>query len=348
MAHSDFQIASTYLKLLVHQPELMNAVRKSLPMNLDQLLSQEFIKGEQIAPIFSYFAEQGLDSWILKFGSQLGSSTHGPLGFAVLSAPNLEAALNVLNDYSCIRTTAYSTTFSRKGGRLVLTAENHTNSELMGRWLIEAGIHVTQRLVENIMAHELGQHGEITFVYPEPSYGKELQRFFKVPCRFDQNSNSISIPESWGRIASPLSDPGTFQTNLNKCKELKLTLLGKTNTLGRVKAVLDLFLSQSSAGEKRPSELPTLSGIANSLAMSERTLARRLNDQGTSYKALLEEARQQHSQSLLKNTHLSIADISYYLGYQESANFVRAFKRWNGTPPSKWRREPRKTIQNND
>ena len=348
MAQSDFQIASTYLRLLVNQPDLMNAVRASLHGDLDRLLAQEFIQGDQIAPIFGYFAKQGLDSWILKFGSQLGSSTHGPLGFAVLSAPNLEAALNVLNDYSCIRTTAYSTTFSRKDGRLVLTAENHTNSDLIGRWLIEAGIHVTQRLVENIMAHELGQHGEITFVHSEPSYGEELRKFFKVPCRFGQRNNSISIPESWGRIASPLSDPGTFQTNLNKCKELKLTLLGKANILGRVKAVFDLFLSQSSAGERRPSELPTLADIANSLAMSERTLARRLSEQETSYKVLLEQARQQHSQSLLKNTHLSIADISYYLGYQESANFVRAFKRWNGVPPSKWRREPRKTIQNND
>ena len=73
--------------------------------------------------------------------------------------------------------------------------------------------------------------------------------------------------------------------------------------------------------------------------MSPRTFARHLEKHNSSYRKILEEVRQQQACTLLKSTHLSVADIAARLGYLESANFIRAFKTWFSCSPTQWRRE---------
>ena len=77
--------------------------------------------------------------------------------------------------------------------------------------------------------------------------------------------------------------------------------------------------------------------IARQLHISERTLTRQLQEEGTSYKALLSQVQLERAQNFLANRELSIAQISERLGYAEPAAFSRAFSKWTGTPPLRWR-----------
>jgi AraC-like DNA-binding protein len=82
---------------------------------------------------------------------------------------------------------------------------------------------------------------------------------------------------------------------------------------------------------------PTLARLAARLRMSERTVQRRLGDDGTSMQALLDEVRCQISVRQLAESSRTIAEISYAVGFAEVRAFHRAFKRWTGSTPAAYR-----------
>ncbi|WP_245444129.1 AraC family transcriptional regulator [Bradyrhizobium sp. Y36] len=83
---------------------------------------------------------------------------------------------------------------------------------------------------------------------------------------------------------------------------------------------------------------PTLSRIGGRAGLARRTLQRRLGDAGLSYSDLLRNALQRRAVRLLCQTDRSIGDIASTLGYDDPAHFSRAFERWSGIAPTRWRR----------
>ena len=78
--------------------------------------------------------------------------------------------------------------------------------------------------------------------------------------------------------------------------------------------------------------------IAQLLAMSERNLTRQLGREGTSYTQLLARVQEERAKNFLRNRALTVSEIGYRLGYTEPAAFTRAFTRWVGISPLKWRK----------
>jgi AraC-like DNA-binding protein len=86
-----------------------------------------------------------------------------------------------------------------------------------------------------------------------------------------------------------------------------------------------------------------LDAVARQLAVSTRTLQRRLREAGTTFQRLTEEERQRAAMRYLDNPDLAVGEVAYMLGYSEPSAFVRAFKRWTGQSPRRFRdggREP--------
>ena len=86
-----------------------------------------------------------------------------------------------------------------------------------------------------------------------------------------------------------------------------------------------------------PDGYPTLEEISQRLNMTTRTLRRKLEEEGTHFKALLEEAKRRDAIQLLDDRNLEIQRIAALLGYQDPANFTRAFRQWTGQTPSQYR-----------
>jgi AraC-like DNA-binding protein len=86
-----------------------------------------------------------------------------------------------------------------------------------------------------------------------------------------------------------------------------------------------------------PGRRPDLRDVARQLASSPRTLQRRLGDLGVSYHQVLEEARRDLASQYLSQPALELAEVAYLLGYEDANSFVRAFSRWEGIPPGRWR-----------
>jgi AraC-like DNA-binding protein len=84
-----------------------------------------------------------------------------------------------------------------------------------------------------------------------------------------------------------------------------------------------------------------MEAIAERLALSKRTLQRRLEDEGTSYQVVLRDTRAALALHYLERTRIPAAEISFLLGFEEPNSFFRAFSEWTGQTPEAVRREAR-------
>ncbi|WP_180303995.1 helix-turn-helix domain-containing protein [Streptomyces sp. JV178] len=102
---------------------------------------------------------------------------------------------------------------------------------------------------------------------------------------------------------------------------------------------LDLFRT-ALASAHHDDETPTLNTIARRLALSTRTLQRRLNEHGTTWKSELDTVRRTHTTRLLHTTGLSIDAIAARSGYADARSLRRAVHRWHAATPAALRRSP--------
>jgi AraC-like DNA-binding protein len=91
------------------------------------------------------------------------------------------------------------------------------------------------------------------------------------------------------------------------------------------------FLEELTSGE------PTEEALAKAMAMSRRTLQRKLGEMGLTYRGLLESTRYDLALRYLDDPSKSVTDITFLLGFSEHSAFTRAFKRWNGQAPTAYR-----------
>lgn len=82
-----------------------------------------------------------------------------------------------------------------------------------------------------------------------------------------------------------------------------------------------------------------LADVAVELRMSERTLQRRITEEGTTFRELLVGARQELGRQLLTESEATIDEVAYLLGYQDTSSFHRAFREWEGVTPARWRQQ---------
>jgi AraC-like DNA-binding protein len=107
---------------------------------------------------------------------------------------------------------------------------------------------------------------------------------------------------------------------------------GDENFVARVRVAIQ---------QKLTGRRPNIEDIADALHISSRTLQRRLQDEGSGFQRVLEEARHQLARRYLNNSVFELNEAAYLLGYEDSNSFVRAFRTWEGVPPARWREEQR-------
>ncbi|AHE56917.1 AraC family transcriptional regulator [Sphingomonas sanxanigenens] len=86
-----------------------------------------------------------------------------------------------------------------------------------------------------------------------------------------------------------------------------------------------------------PSGRPDVSEIARRMGMSERTLQRRITEEGRNFRELLIEARRELGRRFLGDVAMELDEIAFLLGYQDATSFHRAFREWEGVTPARWR-----------
>ena len=171
---------------------------------------------------------------------------------------------------------------------------------------------------------------QVAFAHHRPDDDSEHRRFFRVPVRFAAGANTMIV--SAIDVARPLPGADAALSAIVR-RRLDQVLPGavlptSASLSARVRRMLVEDLGQTTL---------TADSVARALAMSRRTLTRRLGEEDTSFRAILDDVRAELSRALLQDRSLSIADVAFFLQYSEPAAFHRSFRRWTGQTPQHYR-----------
>ncbi|WP_082939746.1 AraC family transcriptional regulator [Mycobacterium sp. 852014-50255_SCH5639931] len=195
--------------------------------------------------------------------------------------------------------------------------------------------------IARVMAEMLGRpvpFTSIEFAGAAPSSGDTLAcKAFGVTPRYDSPANVARWPAALLDNPLPRASEMTVAMCEQQCRALLERRRERTGVARRVRERL-----ASIDGEPH-----TIAAVARQLAMSERTLRRRLAEENTTFRDLVEEVHRVLAEELLATGALSVEDVALRLGYAEATSFIAAFKRWTGTTPARYQRSvaPRARLQ---
>ena len=174
----------------------------------------------------------------------------------------------------------------------------------------------------------------VHFPFPEPQYSELAQEILGVRIEYGRRFCCLRLPREVMSLQLRMADPRAFRTAEEMCRRELEHLRQQHSTTARVRQLLF----------ERRHHLPSLSATARLLHLTSRTLHRRLKNEGTSFREILEDVRFALARDYLVADEVGVDEVSYVLGYSDTANFRRAFKRWAGVPPSIFREQYRAGI----
>ncbi len=264
----------------------------------------------------------------LLLGQRLNVSTHGILGYAVLSSATLDKAIQFALKYYRVLGLAYELERREDGDRSELRASEAMPLGALGRFAAEGLMCSLHSIAQFLLGEKM--HGiEVAFAYPAPLYAERYKEVFGPRVLFDQPYHRISIPQHYLQRPMALANPATVQMCEQQCEALLASLDVQDALLTRVRRLL----------LARPGDFPDLGSAAKALHTSGRSLRRHLSAMGTSYQQVLDDVRKRLALQYLSTTQLPLYEIAYLLGFSDASNFRRAFKKWTGKLPSDYREE---------
>ncbi|MEH6589007.1 MAG: AraC family transcriptional regulator ligand-binding domain-containing protein [Halioglobus sp.] len=335
------EISSAYARLAL-QSELLPPERALAGTGLTEaeLAELEFIDWRILAQMFDNIDTFGtIPDWAPLLGSRLNITAHGPLGFAAISAPTLGESLQVMGTLYPVRNSAIRVDAGLEQGRYYLWLEDLTGDECFFRVMSEIILKVAESLLSAILGHPVGANVSVAFAHPPPAGARQITAAYDATVEFDAERYSISVPEAWCALPSPLFDEQVYRANVIRCREIIAKREGPGSASAFVVLMLSNHFDHMVAGSATTAEPPTLEDISEAMHLTSRTLIRRLKKEGTNYKGILENQRRDYAQQLLRDARLQVAEVGEILGYREPANFGRAFRRWFGASPAAWRRQ---------
>jgi AraC-like DNA-binding protein len=273
--------------------------------------------------------------WGLKLGALFDSAAHGPLGLAVQSSPTLGDALKLIADYGHVRTPfiRFALRYEASGTRLRFIGTDALE-ESYALALHEATLVGIQSLLK-LVAGDALQSLVTKLGFPRPAHAESYRNVLRGTLRFGSAETSITFDRAALANKSPLADPDLCQLAVAQLRQLAHAI----DTEGALIAHVRQMLSATTGA------VPALPDIAGKLRLSSRTLARRIAQTGTSYRAVVDAHRRARATLLLQDETLSCAEIGYRLGYDDGANFGRSCRRWFGCSPGDYRRKLRERVE---
>ncbi|MEH6581713.1 MAG: AraC family transcriptional regulator ligand-binding domain-containing protein [Halioglobus sp.] len=268
----------------------------------------------------------------LRLGRQLHPSAHGPLGYLVLSSPNLLAALESLRDFLPTRLpfVELDLVLDDDWLRCTLKLKVAANSSER-RILNECFALVIQSFVESMLGGDLS-NARIELTHERPHYHSLYRNYLHSPVQFSCASNSFLIAVELGSVSNATGDPRSYALAYELCQKLLVQVPASAlSTSARVRRIL---LSQNPGSVSE-------TDVASAMFISKRTLARRLDAEGDSYRAIREQLLADLAARHLCESGLTVEAVSALLGYNDTAAFRKAFRRWYGESPTDFRQRPR-------
>lgn len=336
VAADSANIPSNYARLVGRELGLqvrdLPKLLKFTALSVDDFLRDDtLLQAQQLIQIL----QNGLllaqrDTFSLDLGRKLTPATHGAMGFLVNSSPNLATALNAFQAFVPTRISFARLCLQHQPTCIECVIEFD--------WLLSADVHralcetcavIFFECAEFMIGRPL-HDAKISFSHEKPSYSAVYANYFSGSrYAFAQPQFKMSVPLDACYVANASANHEGYMLAMQQC-ETMLTQLKSQQHSSTVYQVQKIMLAH---------RLNALSeqNVAEALFISARTLARRLDKEGSSYRQIRDKILSQQACNYLRDSSMSVEAIASLLNYHDSANFRRAFKRWFGLSPRDYR-----------
>lgn len=261
------------------------------------------------------------ETWGLDAGCRFHVTTFGIWGFALVSAPTVRAAVEIGLRWIDL-TYALTAPFADvdEHGDLRMTFRTPPETDEVARFVLQRDMAAVQTIMQEVLGRD-ARFLRVTFTQvPGPGTVDRFTEVFGVTPEFGAPANTVVFAPDIVDTRLPQADEHTTALAQAQCRAMLDRRHTRPGVAGQVR---DLVVA-------RLRDVPTATEIASALNVSERTLRRRLADENTSVRTLVDEVRATLAAEFLSSGSLTIAEIAERLGYVEVSSFSQAFRRWHG------------------
>jgi len=253
------------------------------------------------------------------------------LGYAMMSSQNLQSALAYIVQYKKVVSNTCTLNIVECENNLVFSMNIcryiKSNELVLPYIAVELFIATIVKFSRELTGSNLNLK-KILFSYPKPEWNVDfLIQYFKCNIEFDAPNTAIIFDLTQAQNIVMTSNPLITQMH-EKMLENFMSRIDKDDLKYAVKSKIFELLPLGSPSQKV---------VAQMLGFSLRNMQRKLSEQGTSYKYILEQTRKELTFGYMEQLHLTYTEISYLVGFSCTANFNRVFKQWTGMTPSCYR-----------
>jgi AraC-like DNA-binding protein len=283
--------------------------------------AQELRLAHNLVEALGHVPALGLDA-----GLRYHLSAYGIWGFALLSSPTFRSAADLALRYLDLSYAFVRFGLRQQGGELHVVLGDQDIPPPVRQFLLERDFAALLNVVRELRPGGLPILGA-QFAFRRPVYAERFTELLGAEPRFDAADHSVWLDAAY--VDAPLPQGNSMMARMcqEQCQQLLARRQVRTGMAGRVR---DRLLQS-------PSEMPGIEAVAAEIHMAVRSLRRRLDEEGTSFRALVDEVRQALAEELLTTAKLKLEEVAMRLGYSEPAAFVHAFKRWKGISPMAYR-----------
>lgn len=293
--------------------------------NTDTPAAHQFLTLDELNQALDTYSTRAGPTGGLRLGEQASLASFGVLGYLVMSSANLGQVIRMMQRYERVVMRLGETTLALQGSQVRLAWGLHGNKVhpvledlilaawlklgrwLLGRDLVPDAVHLTHRAAE---------------------HAQDYERWFGCPVVLGSATAGLVFPAAWLDLPVLHADPQMHAWMVERASAQMSALAGDGPWRQKVVAILPELMASQRA---------TLGGAAAALGLGERSLRRRLQEEGSGFAALLQQERQALACRYLRDTSHGVLDIALALGYAEHSAFSVAFKQWFGMTPSDYR-----------
>jgi AraC-like DNA-binding protein len=260
----------------------------------------------------------------IDYGLRLNLASHGILGYALMSSRNGDQLLTLLTRYAVLAMPSLQLqrVLAQEQLRLVCETQGGKLPQQFAKELVLTTLIAGARSLFNRRI----PGAEIWLDFPQPDH-TERYAALKIPVRFGQPYSALVCQRSFLGMEIASANPVMAELGARQCSDLLAQMQERFGITAQVRRSL----------LRSPGQFPSQLAMAQRLSISDRSLRRKLLDEGSSYREILDEVRFELAKRYLQTSQLSVTQVSDLLAYEAPSNFRRAFKRWSGVTAQHWR-----------
>lgn len=319
----------------------------SLQVNIDAFLLSLDIEPETVRspdayiPVETYLRIQDGAAEYMDdpyFGLHMGEfaqpGSWSILGYLMMNCKTLSEAFEKAGRYQRIIGNMITGRMELGLGKVRVVYFTPPHAPQMSRHCFDSTFSSSVRLARTLSGLPLNPL-EVTFIYPEPESRAEYERIFNCPLRFGHQDNSMTLDLRMGSLPVRMANPALLeyfeQYAQNFIAQMVVEPRRDMERNGAItQAVTKIILAHLD------DESLTIEKVAREMAVSVRTLQKRLEAEGVVFSDLLRDIRQRLAEKYLRENY-SVEQITYLLGFSEPSVFRKSFKKWLGVTPREYR-----------